>query len=48
MGITAHVRTSTNIKGLNIKSKLRQICPTCPQLYIITKSPTYKPKVDTN
>ncbi|XP_033196752.1 vitellogenin-4 isoform X1 [Bombus vancouverensis nearcticus] len=44
MGITAHVRTSTNIKGLNIKSKLRQICPTCPQLYIITKSPTYKPK----
>ncbi|KOC70286.1 Vitellogenin-6, partial [Habropoda laboriosa] len=44
MGITVHVRTSTNIKGLNIKSKLHQICPICPQLYIVTKSPTYKPK----
>ncbi|XP_017876855.1 uncharacterized protein LOC108623080 isoform X1 [Ceratina calcarata] len=42
MGITAHARTSTNIKGLAIKSKLNQICPTCPNLYIVTKSPEYK------
>ncbi|CAK9803774.1 vit-6 [Anthophora quadrimaculata] len=44
MGITVHARTSTNIKGLNIKSKLNKICPSCSQLYIVTKSPTYKPK----
>ncbi|XP_043523814.1 uncharacterized protein LOC122535938 isoform X2 [Frieseomelitta varia] len=44
IGITAHARTSTNIKGLNIKAKLHQICPTCSQLYLVTKSPTYKPK----
>ncbi|XP_017765465.1 PREDICTED: uncharacterized protein LOC108554635 [Eufriesea mexicana] len=43
MGITAHVRTTTNIKGLNIKLKLHHICPTCSQLYIVTKSPSYKP-----
>ncbi|CAL7948266.1 unnamed protein product [Xylocopa violacea] len=44
MGITAHTRTSTNIKGLDIRSKLNLICSTCPHIYIVTKSPTYKPK----
>lgn len=44
MGITAHARTTTNIKGLNIETKLHHICPTCPQLFKVTKSPTYKPK----
>ncbi|XP_076235711.1 uncharacterized protein LOC143180071 [Calliopsis andreniformis] len=43
MGITAHVRTTTNIVGANIKSKLNYFCPTCSRLNIVTKSPTYKP-----
>lgn len=46
MGITTHARTSTNIKGSNVKLKLHRVCSTCPELYIVTKSPTYKPKVN--
>ncbi|XP_076676903.1 vitellogenin-5 isoform X2 [Andrena cerasifolii] len=42
IGITAHARTSTSISGVNIKPKLNKVCPTCTQLYIVTKSPTYK------
>ncbi|XP_034189310.1 uncharacterized protein LOC117608379 isoform X1 [Osmia lignaria lignaria] len=44
MGITTHARTSTNIKGSNVKLKLHRVCSTCPELYIVTKSPTYKQK----
>ncbi|XP_043259379.1 uncharacterized protein LOC122401364 [Colletes gigas] len=43
MGLTFHARTSTNIKGANIKSKLNKICPNCTRLFVVTKSPTYKP-----
>ncbi|XP_076394577.1 vitellogenin isoform X2 [Megachile rotundata] len=44
MGITTHARTSTNIKGVNVKSKLNQVCSTCPELYIVTKLPAHKLK----
>ncbi|XP_076176627.1 uncharacterized protein LOC143151413 isoform X2 [Ptiloglossa arizonensis] len=44
MGLTFHARTSTNIKGANFeKLKLDKVCPNCTQLYVVAKSPTYKP-----
>ncbi|XP_053999528.1 vitellogenin-3 isoform X1 [Hylaeus anthracinus] len=43
MGFTFHTRTSTNIRGPNVRSKLSKICPNCTQLYVVKKSPTYKP-----
>lgn len=46
MGLTFHARTSTNIKGANFeKLKLDKVCPNCTQLYVVAKSPTYKPYV---
>nr|XP_031847046.1 uncharacterized protein LOC116433275 isoform X1 [Nomia melanderi] len=44
MGLTVHVRTTTNLRGANVKSKLLKVCPDCAQLYTVKKSPTYKPK----
>ncbi|XP_076650819.1 vitellogenin-5 isoform X2 [Halictus rubicundus] len=44
MGLTVHVRTATSIRGANVNSKLLKICPNCSQLYIVKKSPTYKPE----
>ncbi|KZC04099.1 Vitellogenin-3 [Dufourea novaeangliae] len=44
MGLTVHARTSTNIRGANVESKLQKLCPNCTQLYIVNKSPTYKPE----
>lgn len=45
MGLTVHVRTTTNIRGANVKSKLLKVCPDCTQLHIVKKSSIYKPKV---
>nr|XP_033331967.1 vitellogenin-4 [Megalopta genalis] len=44
MGLTVHVRTATNIRGKNVKAKLLKICPNCSLLYIVKKTPMYKPE----
>ncbi|XP_014616793.1 PREDICTED: uncharacterized protein LOC106793973 [Polistes canadensis] len=38
MGITAHVRTVTNIRGFNAQNKLKPICPNCPISYTVRKA----------
>ncbi|KAI4483442.1 hypothetical protein M0802_013384 [Mischocyttarus mexicanus] len=46
MGITAHVRTVTNIRGSNAQNKLKPICPNCPMSYTVRKTlPTNKLKL---
>jgi hypothetical protein len=44
-GLTAHVRTVTNIQGPNIKSKLDSICPNCVDLYTVKHLPHKEIKV---
>ncbi|XP_011495960.1 PREDICTED: uncharacterized protein LOC105360685 [Ceratosolen solmsi marchali] len=38
-GLTAHVRTVTNIRGPDIKTKLNFICPNCVDLYTVKRLP---------
>ncbi|KAK2579022.1 hypothetical protein KPH14_002816 [Odynerus spinipes] len=37
MGITAHVRTVTNIRGAKAQTKLKEICSKCPISYTVRK-----------
>ncbi|XP_012215404.1 uncharacterized protein [Linepithema humile] len=43
-GITAHAKTLTSVRGVNVKSKLERACRLCPASYTVTKSPSSNPK----
>nr|QGV11548.1 Vg1 [Tetrastichus brontispae] len=47
VGLIAHVRTSTNIRGFKIKSRLKSICPNCTDLYNARRSPEKETKSKT-
>lgn len=47
MGVVAHVRTVTHIRGTKTQTKLKAICPNCPISYTVRRElPINKLKVN--
>ena len=44
-GLTAHVRTVTNIRGSKVQDKLKSVCPNCVNLYTVKRLPHKETKV---
>ncbi|XP_033211866.1 uncharacterized protein LOC117169551 isoform X2 [Belonocnema kinseyi] len=47
LGVTAHVRTITTIRGSRVNEKLKTICPKCITQYTVNKNPTEPMKTKT-